>query len=464
MPSPKELLQTLLAEGRAHLEQGRGEMARNTFAAAVACAPASPEAHARLAEACARLADWPSAVRVWRLVLKLRPGLAAAHTGLALALHQLGEYAAATAEFRQAAAANPTVAETHFNLGTNLLAGGRPADAITAFRAALQVQAAYPEARFNLALALLKAGHFKTGALAYESRWQAEWRGKERPFAGRRWSGRALPAGPLLLWGEQGIGDEIMFAGLLPTAAVAAQTACLVECAPRLVPLFARSFPTIQVFPRTNPPAPELRDDLVHAPLGALPSLLWPVDRPPAAPPAFLRPDPDVVARMRARLAAFGPGRKIGIAWRGGHPAAAQPRLIPPPAWQPLLARADVVAISLQHGPPPGEMEALARTTGATLHVLDDVDPLQDMDTFGALLAALDAVVSVDNSTVHLAGALGVPTAVLLAVEADWRWGIDGVPCPWYRSVMRLRQQTPADWITPMQAAVDFLALLPGRP
>ena len=83
---------------------------------------------------------------------------------------------------------------------------------------------------------------------------------------------------------------------------------------------------------------------------------------------------------------------------------------------------------------------------------------MQDMDRFAALIAALDAVISVDNSTVHLAGALGVPTGVLLAIESEWRWGNPGVPCPWYRTVNRIRQQKPQDWTQPMaEAIVQFV-------
>jgi len=80
-----------------------------------------------------------------------------------------------------------------------------------------------------------------------------------------------------------------------------------------------------------------------------------------------------------------------------------------------------------------------------------------DMDAFAALVSALDAVVSVDNSTVHLAGALGTKTAVLLNIDSDWRWGVEGVPCPWYRSVARLRQPAAGDWMAPMQAAVRLI-------
>jgi hypothetical protein len=64
---------------------------------------------------------------------------------------------------------------------------------------------------------------------------------------------------------------------------------------------------------------------------------------------------------------------------------------------------------------------------------------------------------TVFNSTVHPAGALGVPTLVLLTRDNDWRWGVDGVPCPWYQSVMRVWQQAEGNWSVPQNAAERFV-------
>lgn len=457
--------QSYIAEGKQLVAAGDLTAARTAFAAAVAGAPTSIEANARLADVCSQLRDWTAAAHLWRRVLKLKPGLAVAGAGLGIALRELGQLTEASAEFARSVRDNPLIASSHFNLGTDHLANDRPNDAAVAFRRAVELDPQNHDAAWNLALALLKSGQFKSGAIAYESRWQAEWRGKERPFAGPRWDGRPFAAGILRLWGEQGIGDEIMFAGLIPLAAQIAQAPVVVECAGRLVPLFERSFPGIQIVSRDETPPELLADeDSPQAPLGSLPALLWPKDSVPQPVPAYLQPDPALVAQMKARVSALGSGRKIGIAWRGGHPAAARPRVISADAWQALAGPEDHVLVCLQHGPVLGEISAIAQSSRRTVHLLEDVDPLRDMDAFAALISTLDAVISVDNSTVHLAGALGVPAAVLLGHESDWRWGIDGVPCPWYRSVMRFRQNAPTDWSAPMRGAVDFALAAPRGP
>ncbi len=443
--------------GRAKLESDRRD-----FETALQSGRRAPDTLARLASTCAQLGDWAAAEIHWREVLRLRPGVAVAQTGLGIALRESGRTEEALREFEQAVQAHPAEPAVHFNLGTCFLESDRVREAAAAFRAALRLSPAYAEARFNLALALLKAGVFRNGALAYEARWKAEWKGKERPFEGPHWNGRALaPGQSLLLWGEQGIGDEIMFAGLLGAAVSAAGAPVLLECAPRLVPLFARSFPEVNTVARQNPPVSLISPQSIHAPVGSLPGLLWPADSPPEPAAPYLHADPTVVAQLRARLSGLGRGPKIGVAWRGGHPAAGRPRLIPAPAWAELLSRPGIVAISLQHGTTPEDLTAFSAVAGSPLHQLPDIDPLADMDAFAALVAACDAVISVDNSTVHLAGALGVPTAVLLAQGCDWRWGVDGVPCPWYRTVVRLRQKVSGDWSHPMQLASAFIASLP---
>jgi len=448
-----------VASSRTPLGSRSRPVARAESASGLNTDPAAPKTLASLAATCAKREDWTAAEAAWRQLLATHPDLAVAQTGLGIALREQGRIPEAIAAFEHAIASHADLAAAHFNLGTCLLGCGRPAEAVRTLKSALALDPSSGDIRFNLALALLKSGAFKTGALAYEARWKAEWRGQERPFSGPRWNGRALPPGQsLLLWGEQGIGDEIMFAGLVPSALHAAAGPVLIECAPRLVPLLARSFPGIRPLARTTPPDPAIPPNGPHCPLGALPALLWPANAVPEAPAAYLRADPATTDRMREALAALGPGRKIGIAWRGGHPAAKRPRFIPPEAWRALAAEQNATFVCLQHAPDEAELNTLATVVGCPIHRIAACDPLIDLDGFAALIAALDAVVSVDNSTVHLAGALGVPTAVLLAVDSDWRWGVDGVSCPWYRNVVRLRQRAPLDWSAPFNAALDFLA------
>jgi hypothetical protein len=108
---------------------------------------------------------------------------------------------------------------------------------------------------------------------------------------------------------------------------------------------------------------------------------------------------------------------------------------------------ADATFVDLQYGECEPEREAF-RTSGLAIRRFDEVDPLRDFDEFAALVAACDLVISVDNSTVHLAGALGLPVWTLLPFASDWRWTGDGPDSPWYPSMHLYRQPAPGDWTT----------------
>lgn len=449
---------SLLEKGRLLYEQGDLIGAQNAFLVAKQAAPNSAEALARLATTYADLRDWPAAEATWQELLESRPNLAVALTGLGIAQREQNKTSAALATFTQATEQHPDLAAAHFNYGTCLLGCGRSRDAVHALKEAKRLDPESAEIRFNLAIALIQCGWFATGAAAYEARWQGFLRGKQRPFSGPRWTGHALPEGQkLVLWGEQGIGDEIMFAGLVPEACRAAEGPVILECAPRLVPLFARAFPQVQVIPRTNPPDQAISPEALHCPLGSLPGIFW--RGQPEAPAPYLRADHNGVEQLHQSIGNLGSGPKIGITWRGGHPAANRPRTIAPEAWAALASIPNAVPVCLQYGATPDEVAELEARAGIRIHRMPGIDALEDMDSFAALVAALDAVVGVDNSTIHLAGALGVPTVVLLGLDSDWRWGDDGVACPWYRNVHRIRQRAPDDWIAPMAMAASIVSM-----
>ncbi len=137
----------------------------------------------------------------------------------------------------------------------------------------------------------------------------------------------------------------------------------------------------------------------------------------------------------------------MGISWRGGAvPEELRKRSVPLAAWQPVFAAADMQLVDVQHGETAGEIAACRDKLGVKIHHFDEIDPLRDLDGFAALLSALDLVISVDNSTAHLAGALGVPTWTLLPTGADWRWMRDRPDSPWFPDMWLLSQTAPGDW------------------
>jgi len=315
------------------------------------------------------------------------------------------------------------------------------------------------EARFHRAQTLLARGDFDVAWDEYESRWEYE--AAQRGFPQPAWDGRQLGEQSLLIYAEQGVGDEILFSSCLPDV-LSLTRECCVECDQRLVSLLARSFPLAKVVARPAgrdlPADPAALQCDRQIAMGSLPKL---VRRSLAAFPRqrrFLVPDLERAKAWRARLAALGKGLKVGISWRGGHsPAVRQRRSIGLDRWLPIISVPGTHFISLQYGDCAEELEQFRSVSEAVVHAWDEVDPLTDLEGFAAQIAALDLVISVDNSTVHMAGALGVPVWTLLHFSPNWRWMRDRDDSCWYSSVRLFRQPELGDWNSVIERVAEEL-------
>jgi hypothetical protein len=167
---------------------------------------------------------------------------------------------------------------------------------------------------------------------------------------------------------------------------------------------------------------------------------------------AYLKPEPTLVAKWRAQFARLGGALKVGISWRGGKDAETRrQRSIPLPLWAPLLQVPGVRFVNLQYGPAAADAALVRERFGVALDDGTDCDSLADLDDFTAKIAALDLVVSADNSTVHLAAAIGRPVWTLLPFSSDWRWMLDRETTPWYPTMRLLRCRTPDGWTDLLQ-------------
>ena len=121
------------------------------------------------------------------------------------------------------------------------------------------------------------------------------------------------------------------------------------------------------------------------------------------------------------------------------------------------LAKIPATFVNLQYGDVEGELQVLNKTKDFNIIDVEEVDKFNDLDGLAALITACDIVVSIDNSTVHLAGALGIDTRVLLPKVADERWGLDGCDSYWYDSLKLYRQEARDDWRKPLENLVKDL-------
>jgi Tfp pilus assembly protein PilF len=431
---------------------------------AVACYERALALKPDYAEACYNLGNarqaqdkLNEAAACYERALALKPHLPEAHYNLGNTRQAQDNPAEAAACFERALALRPDYAEAHYNLGCVLQALGRLDEALPRYQRAVELKPDYSQARFGQALAQLLHGDFDPGWRNYGARWQSiDHDTPMRPYPQPLWNGEPLASGRLLLWGEQGVGDEIMFAGLVPDA-IRTGNRITLDCDPRLKPLFARSFPAVEVVSGTEL-CPASRADAVHPaevqitahlPAGSLPGLFRAAESHfAAATSPYLKADPTKRDRFRA---GYSDGRRlVGLAWRTRNQKTGRKRSIELSSLAPLFAHADIRWISLQYGDFDA-LEEQAATVGAPIlgppiFIDRTVDQFANIDLFAAQVAAMDLIITIDNSTAHLAGALGVPVWLLLPFAADWRWLQACQDSPWYPTLRLFRQPRPGDW------------------
>jgi tetratricopeptide (TPR) repeat protein len=329
---------------------------------------------------------------------------------------------------------------------------GRVAAAIAAFDAAvaLSPQAAAP--RFQRGLMRLAQKDFTGGWDDYEARWRSERfvngaRGivpkPVVPLLATNLSAASLAGHRVMLIGEQGVGDQLMFASMIPDlSTVAASIDCV--CDPRLVRLFSASFGGVSV---VEPRAAKIDTDVLDT-IAAIGSLGGAFRRHvgdfPGSP--YLRPRPEVVDRWAARLGQRRQGLRIGLSWRGGTPATrGSARSLSFDQLEPVLNLPGCEFISLQYGDVTEELASANRGRANPVRSFTAAE-IGDFEDLAALVANLDVVVSVQTALVHLAGAIGQTCLTLIPHTPEWRYGASGSSMPWYRSVRLYRQAEPGAW------------------
>jgi tetratricopeptide (TPR) repeat protein len=430
--------------------------------AAIALIPDYAEAHNNLAAARKGLNRFGDAEISARRALQLNPHFPEAWSTLGSILYAMLNLDDAEAAFRHALDLKPAYADAACNLGGVLYCRGQVDDAVKAFESAIAIDPDCADAHLNLGKLHLLAKDLSRFWDVYDWRWRSKDQiCARRPFSQPTWDGTPLDGKHVLCWAEQGIGDEIMFAGLIPEIAEQAADVT-VEVDARLVPLLARSFPDVHVIARRDPPEEKLgagrfdvQTSMIEAARRLRPSFeqFKPIER-------FLVPDAGRIEECRTRYDAAGPGAKIGIAWWSRHPTLSRHYSIDLAKLVRTIARPDVTIINVQYGDHRKALEDATRDTGIPIVNDPTIDPLKDLDGFAAQIAALDAVVTIDNSTLPMAAGLGKPVIGMLSYVCDWRWFSNTEECLWYPTVQLVRQDCAGNWDSVIENVGNRIAKL----
>lgn len=462
----EELARTIIGANKSHLPSRnllgiicacsqRVEEAAAIFSDIVLLHPGHAEAHNNLGNALKELARFDEALASYDRALSLTRDYAEAHNNRGVVLQALGRHDESLASLDHALALKPDYAEAHNNRGNTLKALGRHDETLACYDRAIALKPDHADAHWNKSLAVLATGNWAEGWPLYEWRWRRTAAAAPRASANPHWRGDASIAGKrVLLWGEQGLGDQLQFARFAPMVANLGASVIL-EVDGALVPLLEGLQGVDRVVARKTA-LPDGEFDY-HCPLMSLPLAfgLTLETLPPS--PAYV-PAPGTSQDHWTRLGAVR-RRRVGIAWSGSRTHANdRNRSIPLATWRSLID-VPVDWISLQKDVRDADL--------ATLDALPAVrhfgDRIEDFTDTAALCAQCDLVISVDTSVVHLAGAMGRPTWVLLPFAADWRWLLGRDDSPWYPSVRLYRQGHIGDWDGAMaRVKRDLLAALPA--
>ena len=371
---------------------------------------------------------------------------------LGIIAHQVGDYRIATSLIAQAIEIDPNQSSFFYNVGNALREQGRLDESIDAYQQAIEIQPDHADAHKNLGIILLLKGNLSQGWKEYGWRWKCDdIISKNRDFPQPSWDGTNLNGKSILVWAEQGIGDEIMFTSILPTLSQMTEKT-IIECNLRLVPLFQRSFPQIQFFSRQNLPHPHLLDENIdyQIPMGGLGRWLrTDEDSFERSKQSYLTACTNRSARIRKRYQKLAGGRiLVGISWKstGINQKRALLKSTVLEDWKSILSQQDCYFINLQYGDVKEELTQLQQQTDLIIYQDEKIDSLRNLDDFAAQVSALDLVISTSNTTVHVAGALGKPVWTLLSYVPDWRWMLEREDTPWYPSMRLFRQSETRTW------------------
>lgn len=459
----------LYLQGRAHHKAGDLVMAEAAYKEVLRLIPTQPDALHMLGVAAFQQDRFEESERLLAAAIRRIPKSALAHYNYGNALRKLGRFEDAVNAFTKAFELDPSNITCLEQLGNIHKELNQFAKAHEYYDQLLALDPANAIGRSNKAIALLTEGRLAEAWELYESRLDQQLGNSHHmletlPRFAPEWDG-SNPAKPLLVLPEQGLGDQIFYGGMLGDLERTGIEA-LVCVDDRLVDLFRRSFPKLMFATPAQVASLDPSESLFSAQV------------PMASLGRWLRREAADFRNVRSPYLQFNQGQSadlrsalkqpnhllVGVSWQsvnanhGANKSCGLSDLLP------ILQTPNADFIDLQYGDTSEQRTQLKAKTGIDIRRIDHIDNKLDIDGLAALIGACDIVVTVSNTTAHIAAALGKPTLVMLPWHTPlWYWHLNSTDSPWYPSTVLLRQDTAGNWNGPVaQAAKIIDSLISG--
>ncbi|RAK68525.1 tetratricopeptide repeat protein [Phenylobacterium kunshanense] len=462
--------------GRLAFRMGMPVQAEKLFRHFMAQSPEKVDGINNLASAIREQGRHEESIEILKEALAQHPESALLWNTLGTIMNEQAELKNAALFFGEACRLDPKFAKARYNLSQVKIALGDPTGALEDCDTALKLRGSTADDREMMRLArsnyLVALGRLKEGWDEYEARLSSQFADVTHFAIDRpRWKpGMDVAGKTFLVVGEQGLGDEVLFANVLPDLLekLGPNGKLRLGVEKRLIPLFQRTYPDADVThhrtiayatrPLRSLPEADLSNVDLWTPIGSLLREFRPSVEAFPARPQFLTADPERVAHWKATLEQAGPGPKVGLLWKSLISKDARHRYFSPfELWAPILQTPGVSFVNLQYGDCSAEIELAERELGVKIWQPPEIDLRQDLDDVAALCCATDLVIGFSNATFNLGAATGAKSW-LISNPGSWTRLGQRENYPWYPRARVFSSPSLDEWEPVMGEVAQQLA------
>ena len=444
--------------GNALLTLKHPDEALLNFEKAIRLNPKDAQYHFERGNALQELNRLDEAIASYENSSRLRPRYVEAYNNLGIVLKEIGRFDEALANYDKAISLKPDYAEAYSNRGNTLKELKRLDEALDSYDKAISLKPDYAEALHNKAHFLLHRERFLEGFELYRSRWDTkDWSGKPLKTSIQKWDGKSFN-GNLLLWAEQGIGDEIFYASmfsLIPDEGMS----IVVSADKRLHSLYERSFPNLGLLDRSIQKESINDGFAAQAPIGDLGFLLKvDTDKVRQRHYPYLLVNQEKRDDFRNKNTFLKSAPVCGVSWKSTNKKFGEEKSIRLRDLAPLITNSDILFVNLQYGDVAQELDDAKSALGAHVHQIEGLDVFNDIDGLLALIDACDIILTTSNVTAHLAGSIGKKAVVLVPTGKGHIWYWQGESnSQWYPSLRLIAREDFRDWEAPIKLGTTWI-------